>query len=81
MTNASGNPPVEAKEKFDWPNKQTISDGKTSAGIDRTDDIKKGIYQTMKIGSKYFKNTNVKTALISIVSQDRICEKWGALPL
>lgn len=65
LTNASGNPPRLAKDEFDWPRKQSISDSKTSAGIDRTDDIKKGIYQTMKIGSKYFDNPNVKTALIS----------------
>lgn len=35
------------------------------AGMDRTDDIKKGIYQTLKIGVD-FKNDheNIRTALI-----------------
>jgi len=32
--------------------------------MDRTDDIKKGIYQVLKIGTKY-KHQNVKTAIIS----------------
>lgn len=65
LANASGNPPKIAKDNFNWPSKKSISDSKTSAGIDRTDDIKKAIYQTMKIGSKYFNNPEIKTALIS----------------
>lgn len=31
---------------------ESISDSKTSVGMDRTDDIKKGIYQVLKIGSE-----------------------------
>lgn len=37
-----------------WPDRvgsgrETISDGKTSVGLDRTDDIKKGVYQLLKL--------------------------------
>ncbi len=31
---------------------ESISDSKTSVGMDRTDDIKKGIYQVLKLGSE-----------------------------
>ena len=64
LANASGSPPIIAKEKDGWPSGESMSDSKTSAGMDRTDDIKKGIYQVLKIGSKY-KDANVKTAIIS----------------
>lgn len=33
--------------------------------MDRTDDIKKGIYQSIKIGTQFKKNKSIKTALIS----------------
>lgn len=65
VANASGNPPREAKDRDGWPNKQSISDSKTSAGMDRTDDIKKGIYQTLKIGAQIKNQPNIKTAIIS----------------
>lgn len=65
LANASGNPPAIAKERDSWPEKQSISDGKTSAGMDRTDDIKKGIYQSLKIGINIRSNSNIKTAIIS----------------
>ncbi|MDC0833483.1 hypothetical protein POG22_10770 [Geitlerinema sp. CS-897] len=68
LSNASGQPPRIAKEKFDWPSKRSISDSKTSAGLDRTDDIKKGIYQTLKLGilaQQQLQVKNIKTALIS----------------
>lgn len=68
IANASGHPPKIAKELFDWPAKESISDSKTSAGLDRTDDIKKGIYQTFKLSiesAKEFPNHSIKTALIS----------------
>ncbi len=55
LTNACGAPyPIPS----DWPGRrrgggfETISDSKTSVGLDRTDDIKKGIYQVLKIGSE-----------------------------
>lgn len=67
-SNASGHPPIIAKDQFDWPKGESISDSKTSAGMDRTDDIKKGIYQTLKIGieaSLQFPQENIRTAIIS----------------
>ncbi len=65
LTNACGGPPKEAKTNHGWPAKQVISDSKTSAGMDRTDDIKKGIYQTLKIGIAHKDQKNYKTAIIS----------------
>jgi len=65
LTNACGGPPKEAKTDHGWPAKQVISDSKTSAGMDRTDDIKKGIYQTLKIGIAHKDQKNYKTAIIS----------------
>lgn len=32
-----------------WSHSTSISDGKTSVGMDRTDDIKKGVYQLLKL--------------------------------
>lgn len=66
--NASGHPPRIAKDEFDWPKKESVSDSKTSAGLDRTDDIKKGVYQTFKLGiesSLQFPDEDIKTAIIS----------------
>ncbi len=68
LTNACGSPfPIPEG----WPKRvgtgyESVSDSKTSAGMDRTDDIKKGIYQVLKIGAEY-KTThkNIKTAIIS----------------
>jgi hypothetical protein len=68
ISNACGQPPAIARENFKWPAGESISDSKTSAGLDRTDDIKKGIYQTMKIGIdvlRSFPKENIKTAIIS----------------
>jgi hypothetical protein len=65
LANASGNPPKVASEKNSWPKSASISDSKTSAGMDRTDDIKKGIYQSLKIGTQLKSNPELKTALIS----------------
>lgn len=65
LANASGSPPKIAKERDGWPKKESISDSKTSAGMDRTDDIKKGIYQTLKIGTHIKGDPTIKTAIIS----------------
>lgn len=54
FTNACGAPSPRPSH---WPERrvgdghESISDSKTSVGIDRTDDIKKGIYQVLKLGS------------------------------
>jgi hypothetical protein len=65
LANASGNPPKIAKERDGWPTKESVSDSKTSVGMDRTDDIKKAIYQVLKIGTSIQKETHLKTAIIS----------------
>lgn len=76
LVNASGKPPIIAEERDGWPQKQSISDGKTSAGMDRTDDIKKGIYQSLKIGT-YVKNfPSIKTAIISNLPAYRHGEEY-----
>jgi hypothetical protein len=65
LANASGHPPQIAIIRDGWPKKESISNSKTSAGMDRTDDIKKGIYQVLKIGTKHASDFNIRTALIS----------------
>lgn len=65
LANASGSPPKIAKDRDNWPKKESISDSKTSAGMDRTDDIKKAIYQSLKIGTHVKSDQNIKTAIIS----------------
>lgn len=56
LTNGCGQP---MPRPLDWEARRTgsgwesISDGKSSVGLDRTDDIKKGIYQVMKIGTHF----------------------------
>lgn len=65
LANASGSPPKIAKDRDGWPKKESISDSKTSAGMDRTDDIKKGIYQALKIGTHVKDDPSIKTAIIS----------------
>jgi hypothetical protein len=78
LTNASGRPPNIARERDAWPQKESISDSKTSAGMDRTDDIKKGIYQTLKIGTHIKENPNYKTAIISNLPAYRHGEEYVA---
>ena len=65
LVNSSGAPPKIAKDRDAWPRKESISDSKTSAGMDRTDDIKKGIYQVLKLGAHVKENKDIKTAVIS----------------
>jgi len=54
FTNACGTPspvpPTWAKRRV-GSGYESVSDTKTSVGMDRTDDIKKGIFQTLKLGS------------------------------
>ena len=71
LTNACGQPiprPVNWPQRKSGEGYESISDSKSSVGMDRTDDIKKGIYQVLKIAAsekpKHSKIT-VKTALIS----------------
>ena len=76
LANASGNPPILAKERDRWPKGQTISDSKTSAGMDRTDDIKKGMYQTLKLGSVFHKHPEIKTAIVSNLPAYRHADEY-----
>lgn len=68
LTNGCGQP---VPRPNNWPSRsgtgyESISDAKTSVGMDRTDDIKKAIYQVLKLGSEYKPtNDNIKTAIIS----------------
>lgn len=76
LANASGSPPKIAKDRDNWPKRESISDSKTSAGMDRTDDIKKGIYQSLKIGTHVKENSNIKTAIISNLPAYRHGEEY-----
>ncbi len=70
FTNACGQP---VPRPNNWPKRnngsgyESISDGKTSVGMDRTDDIKKSIYQVLKLGAEGKPSENVKY-LVGIVS-------------
>ena len=79
LTNACGLP---VPRPLDWPKRrsggyETVSDAKTSVGMDRTDDIKKGIYQVLKLGAEYKpKYKNIKTALISNIHAVRHYDEY-----
>jgi hypothetical protein len=82
LTNGCGQPFPRPSH---WPKRKTgdgyesISDTKTSVGMDRTDDIKKGIYQVLKIGaeSKPKKSHyDIKTALISNIHAVRHYDEY-----
>lgn len=77
LTNACGAPsPVPEN----WPQRrrgqglESVSDSKTSVGMDRTDDIKKGIYQVLKLGAvgkPNLKKWDYKVAIISNIHAAR----------
>jgi hypothetical protein len=80
FTNACGQP---SPRPANWPKRassgyESISDGKSSVGMDRTDDIKKGIYQVLKIGTsgKPHSAYTVKTALISNIHAVRHYDEY-----
>lgn len=72
LTNGCGTPKPRPAE---WPKRrsqgyESISDGKSSVGMDRTDDVKKGVYQVLKISTHYkefdpSKGWEVHAALVS----------------
>lgn len=65
LTNACGKP----NGLTDWAGGSTcISDEKTSVGMDRTDDIKKGIYQVLKLGSEGKVTSNDWDCKVGILS-------------
>ncbi|MCI5209694.1 MAG: hypothetical protein D3910_13075 [Candidatus Electrothrix sp. ATG2] len=78
LANASGSPPKLAADRDNWPKRKSISDSKTSAGMDRTDDIKKAIYQSLKIGAHIKSTPDVKTAIISNLPAYRHGEEYVA---
>lgn len=75
LTGACGAPkPKPAR----WPEGKTVSDSKTTVGMDRTDDIKKATYQVLKIATAAKPKTSyfVKTALISNIHAVRHYEAY-----
>ena len=82
LTNGCGQP---SPRPADWPKGkgagyESISDAKTSVGMDRTDDIKKAIYQVLKIGSetKPSDGFDLKVGIISNVHAVRHFEDYFA---
>lgn len=72
LTNGCGVPNPRPR---DWPRRQngghkSISDGKSSVGLDRTDDMKKGIYQVLKISTHYkeFAESGGREVYVALVS-------------
>jgi hypothetical protein len=80
LTNGSGQPfPRPAK----WPRREgtgyeSISDAKTSVGMDRTDDIKKATYQVIKLGAegKPSERFLYKTGIISNIHAARHFDEY-----
>jgi hypothetical protein len=75
LTGACGAPKPKPVQ---WPEGKTVSDAKTSVGMDRTDDIKKATYQVLKIATAAKPKTSyqVKTALISNIHAVRHYEAY-----
>ncbi len=75
LTGACGAPKPKPAH---WPEGKTVSDSKTTVGMDRTDDIKKATYQVLKIATAAKPRTSyfVKTALISNIHAVRHYEAY-----
>ena len=79
LTNGCGSPnPIPAwwpkSKSGDGSGFESISDSKTSVGMDRTDDIKKGIYQVLKLGSEgkpYSSKWHFTVGIISNINATR----------
>lgn len=75
LTNGCG-PPTPRPP--DWPARrggtgvESISDGKSSVGLDRTDDVKKGIYQVLKISTTFKEPPPSNSYLVSAVLASNI---------
>lgn len=83
FTNACGQPfPLPSH----WPSRgrgasgyESVSDSKTSVGMDRTDDIKKGTYQVLKLGAELKPDVthfHVKTGLLSNIHAIRHFDEY-----
>jgi hypothetical protein len=77
LTNGCGVP----KPRPDgWPRRsgsgyESISDGKSSVGLDRTDDLKKGIYQALKISThfkEFFPSENYAVYVALVTNIDAV---------
>ncbi len=83
LTNACGHP---RPRPDDWPRRRTgkgfesVSDSKTSAGMDRTDDLKKATYQALKLGAdgKPSRTFAYKVGIISNIHAVRHFEEYLA---
>lgn len=82
LTNACGQP---VPRPLNWPVRksdkgyESVSDSKSSVGMDRTDDIKKGIYQVLKIaaaGKPKESTITIKTALLSNIHAVRHYDEY-----
>lgn len=79
LTNACGQP---SPRPDDWPQRahgggyESISDRKTSVGMDRTDDIKKSIYQVLKLGVEGKPSQNGKF-LVGVISNIHAVRHFG----
>src|SRR5690606_25346272 len=77
LTNACGTPspiPTGWQKRRVGSGYESVSDSKTSVGMDRTDDIKKGIYQVLKLGSEgkpTSKNWDYKVGIVSNIHPAR----------
>jgi hypothetical protein len=82
LTNACGTPsPIPAgwRKRRIGSGYESVSDSKTSVGMDRTDDIKKGIYQVLKLGSEgkpYANKWDYKVGIISNLHPSRHFEEY-----
>lgn len=80
FTNGCGKP---VPRPDTWPHHsgkgyESVSDGKTSVGLDRTDDIKKGIYQVLKLSTEGHPSFqyNYKTGIISNIHAVRHFDEY-----
>jgi hypothetical protein len=81
FTNACGQPfprPAEWPKRAKGEGYESISDGKTSVGMDRTDDIKKSIYQVLKLGAEGKPSPHVKylTGVVSNIHAVRHFDEY-----
>ena len=81
LTNSCGQPNPAPTT---WPRRQnatgyeSVSDGKTSVGMDRTDDIKKGTYQVLKMGADLkYGNTGGWRVTTGLVSNMHAVQHYG----
>jgi hypothetical protein len=71
LTNACGTPspvPPNWQKRRVGSGYESVSDSKTSVGMDRTDDIKKGIYQVLKLGAEGKPNNSEWDYKVGIIS-------------